>query len=306
LKKRFKRIIGKLNAKEQSSGQIELDIERRMEPDRNLNEGGRSFYFFDFDDNVLFLSTPIFIFHKKTKKEKKISSSEFALVRQEIGVSGVYKDYELNFCPADGSYRNFRDKEYTKIERKLHSVIGKKEGFVEDIKAALVKAEVFWKGPSWGCFYHAVFNERPISVITARGHHPETVKEGISLLVKHGHLPKEPNYLEIYPVNYINTCQQLGHTLNDDVADVKKSAIKAAVKKATEVYGLNYPHRFGMSDDDPKNLRLIMEAMGELKNQYPHMSFFVISTYNGGFLKQEVFPTKKSGFENFDKQLDLF
>ena len=49
--------------------QMELAIERSPEADRNRHLGGRSFYFFDFDDNVAFLSTPIILFHSQTKEE---------------------------------------------------------------------------------------------------------------------------------------------------------------------------------------------------------------------------------------------
>ncbi len=304
----FKSTLKKIKAQNSlaSKGQIEMTLHREMAPDRNSKMGGRSFYFFDFDDNVLYLSTPIIIFHKKNGKEKKLSSSEYAISRESIGIEGEYKNYELNYCPIEGSYRNFRDPQLHPVKKKLNSVIGKKVSFVEDISKAIKGPDVYWKGPSWSCFYHAVFNERPISVITARGHHPETVKEGIRLLVKKGHLPKEPNYLAIYPVNHESTCKRLGHTLSDDVADVKKSAIHDAVKKATEIYGEDAPHRFGMSDDDPKNLKLIREAMLELKSIYTKMSFFVISTTQGGFLKQEVFSKVKKGSPQYEQQMDLF
>ena len=94
--------------------------------------------------------------------------------------------------------------------------------------------------------------------------------------------------------------------VTDDVADVKKSAIFDAVKLATKLYGNNVPHRFGMSDDDPKNVKLIKEAMMVLKSQHKQMSFFVISTEQGGFVKQEVLP-KSSKFKAEEAfQLDLF
>ena len=51
---------------------------RQREPDRNFAHGGRSFYFFDFDDNVAFLTTPMFLFHRETKAEIQISSRQFA------------------------------------------------------------------------------------------------------------------------------------------------------------------------------------------------------------------------------------
>ncbi|MNT89606.1 hypothetical protein D3C72_2303660 [compost metagenome] len=43
-----------------------------------------------------------------------------------------------------------------------------------------------------------------------------------------------------------------------------------------------------MSDDDPKNIQLILEEMTRLKARYPEMSFFMIETQNGNFIKHEV------------------
>ena len=43
-----------------------------------------------------------------------------------------------------------------------------------------------------------------------------------------------------------------------------------------------------MSDDDPKNIQLISEEMTRLKNKYPEMSFFMIETQKGNFIKNEI------------------
>ena len=63
-----------------------------------------------------------------------------------------------------------------------------------DLAAALGQPDFNWKGPSWSCFYHATFNQRPVSVITARGHEASTLIDGIDLFVKAGHLPQRPNF----------------------------------------------------------------------------------------------------------------
>jgi hypothetical protein len=51
-------------SEDQKKSQLELGETRKREPDRNLHRGGRSFYFFDFDDNIAFLTTPLILFHK--------------------------------------------------------------------------------------------------------------------------------------------------------------------------------------------------------------------------------------------------
>lgn len=275
----------KWNFFKSAPSQLELPLERRPEPDRNRHMGGRSFYFFDFDDNVAFLTTPMFLFHRETKAEIQISSREFALASQWIGKQGTYADYEMNHDPVTGSFRCFRDKDIGWLER----LLGKKQMFVEDLAAALGLPDVQWKGPSWNCFYHAVFNSRPTALITARGHHPKTIRSGIKLWVDEGHLPAEPNYLGIYPVNHPGTKALLNMPDSNSVPHLKQKALRAAVEEAFRVYGASPHHRFGMSDDDPRNIEWITAEMRALKAEYPDVSFFIIQTHGEQMIKHEVF-----------------
>jgi hypothetical protein len=267
-------------------GQLELPIAREIGPDRNADKGGRSFYFFDFDDNVAFLTTPIVVFHKDTGHELRLSSGEYAQVHRHVGRIGPYADYQIDLCDRKGTFRHFRDQDISFVQK----MMGQKQMFVQDLAAALGFPDLQWKGPSWSCFYHATLNQRPVSVITARGHNPETIREGIELLVQKNYLPYEPNYLSVYPVTNGRVRIELGDgEMKMSVATLKKAAIRASVEKAIEVYGYSPFHRFGMSDDDPHNIELIVEEMTSLKNKYPEMSFFVIETQQGRFVKFEVY-----------------
>ncbi|MFA6237631.1 MAG: hypothetical protein WC635_09925 [Bacteriovorax sp.] len=288
-------------------GQLTFDMIIPKEADRNFHLGGRSFYFFDFDDNVAFLSTPIIIFHKKTGAEIALSSGEFAHENKNIGVSGIYSDYYMDFNDVNGSFRHFRDKELNPLEIRE----GKKQGFVEDVLKALREVDTHWKAPSWEYFYHATYNKRPVSLITARGHHPSTIIEGVNQMVAAGYLPNTPNYHSIYPVSNPEVRKDLGDiNLNQSVAELKKHAIRASVEKAIELYGYSPYHRFGMSDDDHKNVELITEEMRDLKRKYPDMSFFVIETFKDSFSKREVLmhETREiiSAKESVKPQLSLF
>lgn len=266
-------------------GQLELGITRTPERDRNFHLGGRSFYFFDFDDNIIFLTTSIIVFHKDTGIELALSSGEWAQYHHTIGKSGPFKDYETRFDEKTGSFRHFRDHNPEELERLGY----KRQLFVEDVATALGVPDLQWKGPSWECFYHAAFNQRPMSLITARGHDAETLKDGIRLFVKGRILPVEPNYLSIFPVSNVATRHELGdQDLKLSVAELKQRAIRASVEKAIEMYGDSPHHRFGMSDDDPKNIQLIVEEMSRLKARFRDMSFFMIETHNGNFIKHEV------------------
>lgn len=266
-------------------GQLELGQTRNREPDRNFHRGGRSFYFFDFDDNIAFLTTPLILFHKKTKDELHLSSAEWALHHHTIGKSGPYEEFEINWDDVSGTFRSFRDVHLDEVAK----LAGQKQPFVHDILHALGLPDIQWKGPSWDCFYHAVFNQRPISVITARGHSAETLRAGIYEFVKNGYLPLEPNYLSLFACSN----KQVRHSFGDielkmSTAELKQKAIRASVEKAIEVYGYSPHHRFGMSDDDPKNIQLIVEEMTRLKSKYPEMSFFMIETHGGDFIKHEI------------------
>ncbi|PIP91488.1 MAG: hypothetical protein COW01_02120 [Bdellovibrionales bacterium CG12_big_fil_rev_8_21_14_0_65_38_15] len=298
------RILRQKLAKNQT--QLELDIGRPYELDRNAHLGGKSFYFFDFDDNVAYLSTPIVIFHKQTGEEKTISSGEFARENKNIGTDGKFADYFLNFDDFKGSFRHFRDKNFSLIDK----IIRKKQLFLKDIESALETKDYGWKAPSWNCFYHATFNRRPVSIITARGHNQETIMDGINLMVRDGHLPHTPNYLSIYPVSNPDVRLELGDKkLVQSVPELKRAAIRESVEKAIQVYGHSPYHRFGMSDDDPKNVELITEEMKELKRKYSDMSFFVIYTKQNTFEKKEIIIPRKRrtpSSEPKPEQLGLF
>lgn len=266
-------------------GQLDLGIQRPKEYDRNFHLGGRSFYFFDFDDNIAVLTTPLYLFHKETGEEIQLNSADFALHHHQFGISGPYENYSVDYCDAQGTFRNFRDKHIDQLEK----LTGKKQVFIQDIAHALGLDPNNWMGPAWETFYHAAFNQRPISVITARGHHPETIKDGIREFVQQKVLPVEPNYLSIYPVSHKPTRLELGdHDLSLGTAELKQRAIRASVEKAILDYGYSPYHRFGMSDDDPRNIQLIFEEMIRLKSRYPEMSFFLIETTHGKFVKHEI------------------
>jgi len=262
-------------------GQLEFPITRPREPDRNHQLGGRSFYFFDFDDNVAFLSTKIFLFEKVTGREIALSTGDYAQVSKTVGKSGPYKNYEVRFDDTTGSFRRFRDLPSSEIEKAM------KQPFIEDLLEVLAQEDLKWKGPSWTGFYYATYNQRPLSVITARGHHPDTIKAGIEALKEAGHIPCSPNFLGIYPVSHPDTKTLLGED-NASVARLKQLAIRRSVEEAFRHYGYSPHHRFGMSDDDPHNIELILEEMLSLKKDYPEVAFFLIETHGDRHIKHEI------------------
>jgi hypothetical protein len=281
--------------------QLELPIGRPRVPDRNADRGGRSFYFFDFDDNVMRLDTCIYIFNRHTGAEIPLSTRRFAEVHPLLGRPGPFEDFEIHRDDQTGSYRRFRDV----LPAELN---GRQQPFVEDLVAALGKGDILWKGPSWSFFFHAVFNGRSIAVITARGHHPDTLAGGIANLHSRGYLTATPNYLGIFPVSHPGVRAELGDPeAKRSIPELKKEAIIRSVEMAMRQFGENPFHRFGMSDDDPKNVALIVEAMLELKGRYSDNAFFVINTSTEPAVKTEILAGATVHVEvPFASQLRLF
>jgi len=281
--------------------QLEFPLVKERTPDRNLHKGGRSFYFFDFDDNVMHLDTTISVFENKTGEEKMLTTREFAIASGALGKPGEWEQFGIRPDDATGSFRRFRD-------LPEESLAGRQQPFLEDVAHALAKHEVEWRGPSWEVFSHAVFNERPIAIVTARGHEPEVMRAGIAQLCRAGHLPGEPNYLAIFPVSNPTIAHDLSNGRGRrSVPELKRAAIVRAVEIAMEKYGNNPFHRFGVSDDDSSNLALILDAMAELKQRYPQNSFFVIDTGAHPVEKTEVLVAGQSADDESPmEQLPLF
>jgi len=255
------------------------------------DDGSISFYFFDIDDNSLFLETPIFLRNAKTGETKQISTTELASVRGDLGRVEPWVDWETY----EDTYSHFRD---IPADQKKP---GQKEYFVEDIETAIEEPPETWQAPAWPLLVYACEQQRPLAFVTARGHSRETIKAGLQTLVDHGKLAQMPNLLEIYAVSNPEMSEELlasqtpeerarVEALPDRTSALKRIAIRNIVDKAVEKYGIEPEHRFGMSDDDPENVDLIIKAMADCKNKYLDKRFFVINTHHGEHVKLEVFP----------------
>ena len=95
---------------------------------------------------------------------------------------------------------------------------------------------------------------------------------GIRVLVDKKMLPREPNYLLVSPVGNDDVAAALLASLTDHderkriqalpdrTSALKRIAIRQAVEAGLEKYGAEPEHRFGMSDDDPQNVDLIIKG----------------------------------------------
>jgi len=243
-----------------------------------VNSNRESFYLFDFDDNIMFLKTPIFVRNRVEGDVQSVSTTEFAEIRTKLGEVGDWKDYETY----GGTYSHFRDIPADELQP------GQKQYFVKDVEEAIAEDPQEWQAPSWNMFAYACRKQRPLALVTARGHSAETIKAGVRVLAEHGLIEQEPKYLAIYPVG---NPQVQGELLaGTDTSTLKRIAICKTVDQALQKYGAEPEHLFGMSDDDPKNVNLIIKAMCECKKKYPDKRFVVIDTHKDEYVKLEVFP----------------
>lgn len=241
------------------------------------SDGSVSFYFFDIDDNLLFLPTRLYLWNAEIQEEQSISSGEFAAVQNSLGRPGKWQAWAVR----EETFRDFRDRPDTPAAG---------QAFMKDLLGAAADSAP-WQGPSWPLLLHAATAQRPVAMVTARGHEPATIEAGLHALVERGLLPAVPPILGIYTVTNPGVRERLGAADPAmTIPSIKKLAIKDAVDKALELHGREPPHRFGMSDDDPNNVVLAISAMRDCKLKYPDKRFFVVNTNHDEFVKLEIFP----------------
>lgn len=216
---------------------------------RKKNKSVQS-YNFDWDDNIMFMPTQIILFHKETRKELAISTHEFAQVRQDVGASGIYKDYELLNVEEDPcfSYREFRD---------MNGV----NSFLPQVMETLKNKDCY--GPSFLAFQEALSNPQTAkrtSIITARGHSPESILEAIEHLQAVNLVKYLPPLENLFPVSSprinANASRPAEMKLTILAAMIDKMEEKA--KKSVEV-----PTFSGFSDDDLETYKLVKARLLE-------------------------------------------
>ena len=154
---------------------------------------------FDLDDNIASLDTEVIVFDKQSGEERAFSTAEFAEARDHIGKPGPFERYEYRYGDGDQhSFRNFRDDLDPGVFRR-------------DLENALKTKG--WQAPSWTAFQRAMSSPETAkwsTIITARGHYPNTIHSGLRHLVDLGHLERTPPRENIFPVNLPGLAGGLG------------------------------------------------------------------------------------------------
>jgi hypothetical protein len=131
---------------------------------RNLTEGFKGegspdlkYYAFDWDDNIVHMPTKI-ILKDDEGNEVGMSTDDFAEHRHHIGKKPFDYKGQTIIGFAENPFRNFRTE-------------GDKEFLVDAMRAKT--------GPAFDDFKEAINNGSIFSIITARGHNPNTLKQGV-------------------------------------------------------------------------------------------------------------------------------
>lgn len=131
------------------------------------------YYAFDWDDNILQMPTEIIVLTDKGD-EVGMSTEDFAEYRVNIGKEPFKYKGETIVGFAPDAFRNFTTK-------------GDKQFLIDAMKAK--------PGPAWSDFVEAINNGSIFSIITARGHNPATLKEGVFNMIVSDHMGINKNLL---------------------------------------------------------------------------------------------------------------
>ena len=115
------------------------------------------YYAFDWDDNIVHMPTKI-VLKTEDGDEVGMSTDDFAEYRHDLGKNPIQYKGETIVGFADSPFRNFRTE-------------GDKDFLIDAMRAK--------EGPAFDDFREAINNGSIFSIITARGHNPETLKQAI-------------------------------------------------------------------------------------------------------------------------------
>jgi hypothetical protein len=257
------------------------------------------YYAFDWDDNIVHMPTKIIV-KDENGGEVGMSTDDFAEHRHQIGKEPFdYKGTSI-VGYAENPFRNFRTE-------------GDKDFLVDAMRAKV--------GPAFDDFREAINNGSIFSIITARGHNPNTLKEAVYNYIIDGFkgIDKEQliknlkkyrsfvgedemsddelikSYLELnkyHPVSFgddkgaSNPEEAKVRAMEDFVSYIKGMAAvlnkRAYLKNDIGNKFIPAKPSIGFSDDDPKNIEVMQK---HFKNKPDN----IVKTYStAGGTKKEV------------------
>jgi hypothetical protein len=123
------------------------------------------YYAFDWDDNIVFMPTQIMVM-TENEDEIGMSTEDFAEHRHQIGVDPFY-------------YKGTTVVGYAKEPFKFFKEMGDKRFVIDSMMAQ--------PGPSWNDFVECINGGSIFAIITARGHNPSALREGVYNFIVSNH-----------------------------------------------------------------------------------------------------------------------
>lgn len=246
-----------------------------------ISEGGTpdmKYYAFDWDDNLMYMPTKIILINSNNE-EVGMSTHDFAKYRSKIGEEKFNYEGQEIIGYADNPFREF-------------GIDGDDKFLIDSLMAEI--------GPSWKDFVECINNGSIFSIITARGHNPNTLKEACFNLIisnregikfneclknlrKYRDLADFEDLTDIEVIkDYLDLCKfypvSFGQGSASSPEELKVKALyefikyvkglseeigkKAFLKKKIKNNFLPSVE-IGFSDDDPKNIETIKKHFGD-------------------------------------------
>lgn len=277
------------------------------DPQRRVNvkvaERPFKYYIFDWDNNILHMPTRIHL-------EKRTAEGRWEPIAVSTSFYAVVRNDKANYRPPRGdwelAFREFRDfddepesKFLTHTREALRPIIeGRKEG-----------------GPSFRQFRKALVEGRLFAIVTARGHRSETLRRGVEYFIGQVLTAEEraemmanlrgyraafeedertwtdeevlKAYLDLNRYHAVTSPDFRAKMGRDEAGvDIQEEAKQFAIMdfmrhvfRIVRRSGVDKPISVGFSDDDPRNVRAVVEFIEqELHREFPHVKFVVYDT----------------------------
>lgn len=251
-----------------------------------------SYCIFDWDDNILMMPTMIHVEHYEKGRwvKKDITPKEW------VDLKTQYPDYWSNKdwrCDLSTAFLEFRDSD---PNRNI---------FLDDIKKAISLKKF---GPSWNKFIETLVAGKLFSIVTTRGHEPQTIRSGVEFIIENILTPEQKNtmILNLLKYNkffgkvredvvqkYLDKCifigvmseyfeSVFGYSANKKTDVGKRDAVNYVVHKFNEYVGTkNLPVKIGFSDDDSNYFNIIKELFVSYGRDLESIKdFYIFDTSN--------------------------
>ena len=239
---------------------------------------------FDWDDNLLFMETPLHFQHFENGRwvNKDITPQEFAQIRKKYPTD--YMDNNEWKGDSKFSFIEFRD-------------FGPRgaNAFLEDVKRTIEHKSF---GPSWEIFLDVLKEGRLFAIVTTRGHEPSTLRSAVEYII-HNVLTKEEQEKMIENINSFNSFFGI---VTDDI-------IKQYLSQCYFIglFSQAFQDEFGYSPQGPKLNQGKQDAINKFVNYVREYAKRTKLPLKVGFSDDDVNFSKaaKELFMKMEKSLDF-